>query len=156
TGPIGNQRSNELRPEPWTEFRGPTGQGHASGAPPPLTWSETENITWKIQVPGQGWSSPVIQGDQIWLTTALERPFGLRDLCLDRNSGDLIHGASVFNPSTPIRVHPKNNFATPTPIIEGERVYVHFGPFGTACLNTSGEVLWRADQGYAPAYGPST
>jgi outer membrane protein assembly factor BamB len=148
---------SKARPaEPWTQFRGATGQGHASGPAPPLTWSETENIAWKIQIPGDGWSCPVIQGNQIWLTTALERSFGLRAICLDRNSGELVYDVPVFAPATAIRVHPKNNYATPTPIIDGDRVYVHFGPFGTACLSTSGKVLWRAEQGYAAAYGPTS
>jgi outer membrane protein assembly factor BamB len=141
--------------EPWTQFRGATGQGHAGVSPLPLKWGETENISWKVQIPGYGWSSPVIQGDQIWLTTALESPLGLRALCLDRNTGELVHDVPVFNSSAPARLHPKNSHATPTPIIEGDRVYVHFGPFGTACLSTAGKVLWRAEQGYAAAYGPS-
>jgi outer membrane protein assembly factor BamB len=121
-----------------------------------LTWSETENICWKVEIPGRGWSSPVIQGDQIWLTTGLEAPFGLRALCLDRNTGELVHDVPIFNPSERMRLHPKNSAATPTPIIDADRVYVHFGPFGTACVSTAGEVLWRAEQGYAAAYGPSS
>jgi outer membrane protein assembly factor BamB len=158
------QRSSKLRrpgptesqaSQPWTQFRGASGQGHAGKSPLPLKWSETENISWKVELPGCGWSSPVIQGDQIWLTTALEPPLGLRALCLDRNTGELVHDVPIFNPSAPARLHPKNSQATPTPIIEDDRVYVHFGPFGTACLSTAGEVLWRAEQGYAASYGPS-
>ena len=139
----GRRQVAAKQPEPWPQFRGPTGEGHAGGPSPPLTWSETENIKWKAAIPGKGWSSPVLQGDQIWLTTALEPPYGLRAICLDRNSGELVHDVRVFNSSDPIPVHPKNSRATPTPVIEGDRVYVHFGPFGTACLSTAGEVLWR-------------
>src|SRR6202035_86368 len=87
--------------------------------------------------------------------TALEPPLGLRALCLDRNTGELVHDVPVFNSSMPVSLHPKNSHATPTPIIDGDRVYVHFGPFGTACLSTAGEVLWRAEQGYGATYGPS-
>ncbi len=58
--------------EDWPQFRGPDGQGHASATELPIRWSETENIRWKTPIPGLGWSSPVVHGQQVWLTTALE------------------------------------------------------------------------------------
>jgi outer membrane protein assembly factor BamB len=142
--------------EGWPQFRGPDGQGHARGPAPPLTWSESKNIAWKVELPGQGWSSPVVQGNQIWLTTGVEDRCPLRALCLDVQTGALVHDVKVFSPSQPVRLHPRNSHATPTPVIDGDRIYVHFGPYGTACLSSSANVLWRAEQEYAPNYGPSS
>jgi len=127
----------------WPEFRGPGGQGHAEAANLPLTWSETESVTWKVPISGLGWSSPTIQGNQIWLTTALDDGKSLRVIALDRVSGKELHNVEVFQIESPGSLHKKNSHASPTPIIEGDRVYVHFGAHGTACLSTSGEVLWR-------------
>src|SRR5436190_21391888 len=75
----------------WPEFRGPTGQGHSTAVGLPTTWSETENIAWKVAIPGRGLSSPVIHRDQIWLTTADSDSKTLRALCLDRHPGSLRH-----------------------------------------------------------------
>lgn len=127
----------------WPEFRGPGGQGHAEAANLPLTWSETENVTWKVPIDGLGWSSPTIQGNQIWLTTALDDGKSLRVISLDRASGKELHNVEVFQIESPGSLHKKNSHASPTPVIESDRVYVHFGAHGTACLSTSGEVLWR-------------
>src|SRR5713226_5601459 len=74
-------------PAEWPQFRGPDGQGHADAKGLASTWSEQENIAWKVEVPGRGWSSPVISGQQIWLTTALQDKPSLRALCFDRASG---------------------------------------------------------------------
>ena len=100
--------------ENWTEFRGPGGQGHVADTGLPLTWSETENITWKTPIPGLGWSSPVIQGRQIWLTTAAEDGKSLRAVCVDRDSGKIAQDVEVFRKdgdfgtiSTPRTVMPR-------------------------------------------------
>src|SRR5262245_53593974 len=83
-------------PAEWPQFRGPDGEGHASQQGLPLTWSETENITWKVPVPGLGWSSPVIHGRQIWLTTALDEGRSLRAVCLELADGRIVHDLEVF------------------------------------------------------------
>jgi outer membrane protein assembly factor BamB len=132
-------------PGNWTEFRGPTGQGLVSESEGtlPLAWSPTENVAWKTELSGQGWSSPVIWGDQIWVTTALDEGHRLHALCIDRASGKLLHDVEVFRVQQPQIVNLKNSQASPTPVIEEGRVYVHFGAYGTACLDTaSGRVLW--------------
>src|ERR1043166_3692608 len=85
----------------WPQFRGPDGQGHADARGLPLTWSEKENIAWKVEVPGLGWSSPVIQGQQIWLTTAIEKEPSLRALCLDRAPGRTFAGGEGLRPKAP-------------------------------------------------------
>src|SRR5438105_1335768 len=80
----------------WPEFRGATGQGHSDERGLPLTWSETQNVKWKVTIPGRGWSSPAIQGDRIWLTTATEEGKSLRAIAVDRNSGAVLQNVEVF------------------------------------------------------------
>ncbi|HEX3657734.1 MAG TPA: PQQ-binding-like beta-propeller repeat protein [Pirellulales bacterium] len=129
----------------WPQFRGPDGQGHApANAQPPLTWSEQENVRWKTAIPGEGWSSPVVLGRQIWMTTAVDRGHSLRAVCVDRDSGSVLHDVEVFRIEQPESVNAKNSYASPTPVIEDGRVYVHFGTNGTACLATAtGSILWK-------------
>ena len=130
----------------WPQFRGPGGQGHSDAKNLPLTWSETENITWKVPIEGLGWSSPSIQGDQIWLTTAIDDGKSLHAIALDRASGKMLHNIEVFTLENPGSVHSKNSHASPTPLIEGDRVYVHYGAHGTACLTTDGTIVWKTQE----------
>jgi outer membrane protein assembly factor BamB len=140
----------------WPQFRGPDGQGHSSSKNVPTSWSESENIAWKTALPGLGWSSPAIQGKQIWVTTALDEGHSLRALCVDGKTGKLVHDVEVFQIGEPGSVHANNSHASPTPFIEGDRVYVHFGAHGTACLSTDGRVLWKTqDLKYAHGHGPA-
>ncbi|MBI1345230.1 PQQ-binding-like beta-propeller repeat protein [bacterium] len=127
----------------WPQFLGPTGDGHATTTGLPLTWSETENIAWKTPIHGKGWSSPVIWDDQIWLTTATEDGKQMFALCIDRDSGKIVHDLLLFENEKPSEIHTLNSYASPTPCIEEGRVYITFGSYGTACLNShTGEVLW--------------
>jgi outer membrane protein assembly factor BamB len=128
----------------WPQFRGPDGQGHASASGLPTEWSEQKNIVWRTPIPGEGWSSPVIFGDQIWMTTAEgNEEKSLRAVCVDRETGKLLRNVEVFSLAEPGTVNAKNTFASPTPVIEAGRLYVHFGTFGTACLSTeTGKLLW--------------
>ena len=130
----------------WPQFRGPGGQGHSDATNLPLTWSETENVVWKVSVAGLGWSSPSIQGDQIWLTTAIDDGKSLHAIALDRATGKTIHDVVVFELADPGAVHSKNSHASPTPLIEDDRVYIHFGAHGTACLKTDGSVVWKTQE----------
>jgi outer membrane protein assembly factor BamB len=143
----------------WPEFRGPTGQGHVPSGSLPTQWSESENIAWKQPVPGNGWSSPIIVQGKIYLTTAVPQGGGdvsLRALCLDATSGKQHWSREVFRQegrSSP-RIHSKNSHASPTPICEADRLYVHFGHQGTACLDLEGKVLWRnRELRYSPVHG---
>jgi outer membrane protein assembly factor BamB len=141
--------------EDWPQFRGPDGQGHSASKNVPLTWSETENIAWKVPVPGLGWSSPSIQGRQIWLTTAIDEGHSLRAIALDRRSGKILHDVEVFQKAEPGSIHTLNSHASPTPVVEGDRVYVHFGAHGTACLSTLGQVIWKTNElKYNHGHGP--
>lgn len=131
----------------WPQFRGPDGQGHSDSVGVPLTWSEKDHVAWKTEIPGQGWSSPVVLGKQVWMTTATEGGLSLRAICVDRDSGRVLHNVEVFHRDKAIEIHATNSYASPTPILEGNRVYVHFGTMGTACLDTkTGEVLWRNEE----------
>ena len=139
----------------WPEFRGPSGQGYSDDTGLPLTWSESENIAWKTPLPGRGWSSPVIAGNQVWLTASHERGRSLRAICLDAGTGQVRHDVEVFRFTQPPPIHKKNSYASPTPIIGDERVYVHFGTLGTAALTRDGEVAWKNRQlRYQHGHGP--
>ena len=128
----------------WPEFRGPTGQGHANAASLPLRWSETEHVRWKTAIPGEGWSSPVIWGDQIWMTTALNDGRSLRAICVQKATGKILFNKEIVSVEAPKFKHALNSYASPTPVIEEGRVYVSFGDYGNACLDTkTGEILWK-------------
>ena len=142
----------------WPQFRGPTGQGHAPDETVPLAWSETENVAWKTPVPGLGWSSPVIGGGRIWLTTALVDPdagSSLRLLAFDAETGSPVLDAAVFDSREVRPLNPKNSLASPTPVLDpdGERVYVHFGAAGTAAVSAAGEIVWRTRFPYTSQHG---
>ncbi|HLJ09730.1 MAG TPA: PQQ-binding-like beta-propeller repeat protein [Planctomycetaceae bacterium] len=140
----------------WPQFRGPDGQGHSPAKGLPLNWSETENVAWKVALPGRGWSSPVIAGEQLWLTTAQNEGRSLAALCVSTKDGKLLRNVEVISVTTPGPVHGTNSYASPTPIIEDDRVYVHFGSIGTACLTTEGEIVWSLKLPHVQAYGPSS
>jgi outer membrane protein assembly factor BamB len=146
----------------WPQFRGPTGDGQATAKNLPLTWSETENIRWKMPIHDKGWSSPVIWGDQIWLTTVKEKYadnapredaskkqpkpewIEMYAVCLDRSSGKVVHDILLRKQEKPDYCHSFNSFGTPTPVIEEGRVYLHFGSHGTFAVDSkSGKKLWE-------------
>ena len=138
----------------WPEFRGPTGQGHSTDTNLPLEWSETRNVRWKTPIPGRGWSSPAIADGRIWVTTAVDADgTSLRALAFDLESGREVVNVEVFHVKRPVAVNPKNSRASPTPIVEADRVYVHFGADGTAALTTSGEVVWKTRLPYESQHG---
>jgi outer membrane protein assembly factor BamB len=128
----------------WPQFRGPDGNGHSAARDLPLNWSETRNVVWKTLIHDRGWSSPVIYGNQIWLTTAARDGRRLYALCLDRETGRIIRDLKLFEVAEPQYAHPFNTYASPTPVIEPGRVYITFGSAGTACIDTkSFRVLWE-------------
>ena len=144
----------------WPEFRGPSGDGHSNATDLPLKWSEDENITWKTPVHGEGWSSPVIWGNQVWMTTSEKKGRELYAVCVDRRSGRVVHDIKVFDVEKPARKNPLNSYASPTPVVEEGRVYVTFGTYGTACLDTgTGKVIWsrrdiNCDHDMGPGVSP--
>lgn len=152
----------------WPQFRGPTGQGHALSSGLPVVWSELENVRWKTSIPGEGHSSPVISGNQLWLSTAIvetltdeqkaERLKEIRNsdslevagklklqaLQLNCETGRIEQTVNIFEITSPEPKHALNSFASPTPVIAGDRVFFHFGTYGTAGIDRkSGRILWK-------------
>ena len=145
----------------WPDYRGPGRDGVSEAANLPLRWSETLNVRWKTPIHGRAWSSPVIWGKQVWLTTATEDGKVLSVLCIDRDSGQILLDRKLFDVANPRPLsNPINTYASPSPTIEEGRVYVHFGSYGTACLDTGTfEVLWQrrdlpCDHWRGPASSP--
>lgn len=132
--------------ENWPQYRGPDGDGHSDATGLPTTFSETEHVKWKVALHGKAWSSPVIWGNQIWLTTATPEGTELGVFCLDKETGKILRDETLFHIKTPQEAHRFNSYASPTPVIEEGRIYVTFGSPGTACLDTAtGKVLWQRD-----------
>jgi len=135
----------------WPEFRGPWGSGHAAAAGEakprglPLRWSETENVRWKTAIPHRGWSTPVVLGGQVWLTTATKDGHDFFAICVDAETGEIRRNDRLFHADDPEPLgNGVNCYASPSPAIEPGRVYMHFGSYGTACLDTAtGKVLWQ-------------
>ena len=140
----------------WTHFRGSHLNAIAPDGQYPISWSADANILWKTQIHGLGWSSPVVYKNQVWMTTAVEDGKGMYAVCVDLNSGQIVKDIKVFTPDTIFRKHSVNSYATPTPCVEMDRVYVHFGTYGTACLNAAdGSIVWkRTDLNCRHVQGP--
>jgi len=152
----------------WPQFRGPDGQGHVRGPAIPVTWSATDNVRWKTAIPGHGHASPVITGNVAWLITAVETPLSaaeqkkrlsklknsnglevsgklsLQAVAVDIVSGKQLHVVELLQVAEPEPIHVLNSYASPTPVLAAGRLYVHFGTYGTVCLDTSTrKVVWR-------------
>jgi outer membrane protein assembly factor BamB len=141
----------------WPQFRGPEGQGHANARKLPTEWSTTKNVVWSQEIPGAGWSSPVIQNGKVFLTTAVQPSGGgnvtLRAICLNAADGKTIWNTELFSIAPVSGGHKKNSHASPTPLAEDGKLYVHFGSYGTAALDLNGKVLWRNTLKYSPVHG---
>jgi outer membrane protein assembly factor BamB len=124
-----------------------------------MEWSEEKNIVWSAEIPGKGWSSPVVAAGKVALTTAADPDDGdgysLRCLYLNAENGEILWNVEVFKqPGDAPAIHPKNSHASPTPVIAGNRIIVHFGHQGTAALDTTGKILWRnQEHRYKPVHG---
>jgi outer membrane protein assembly factor BamB len=129
----------------WTQFRGSNLDGIAASENVPLKWNES-NIKWKTQIHDNGYSSPVIYDNQIWVTTAKADGKELYAVCINFQTGEIIYDIKVFTPGEVEGKHSLNTYASPTPCIEKGFVYVHYGSMGTACINTSnGSIVWKRD-----------
>jgi len=146
--------------ENWSEFRGPTGQGLSAETNLPVEWSEDKNVAWKVETPS-GWSSPVCWDGRVFLTAAAPVQGGkpndqtLLAMCLDAATGKTVWVKPLFEQSHDgTEVHDKNSHASPTPVTDGRRLFVHFGSHGTACLSLDGEVIWtQRGLSYGPVHG---
>jgi len=130
--------------EQWSQFRGHYGNGIIKSTSAPINWSENTNIDWKTPIHDRGWSSPVIWNDQIWMTTATKDGNKMYAICVNKLSGEIEHDIHVFDVKSPQAITNENTYASPTPVVEEGRVYVHFGTYGTACISTKdGQILWK-------------
>lgn len=129
--------------ENWTHLRGTNLNGHSQSKNAPVNWSDSVNINWKTEIRGVAWSSPVVFGDQIWVSSATDDGKELFAVCTDFNSGKILKELSLFKPDSVQHIHPTNSYATSTPCIEAGFVYMHYGTYGTACIDTRNfEVVW--------------
>jgi outer membrane protein assembly factor BamB len=108
-------------------------------------------VVWKAPVPGAGWSSPAIASGRVWITAAVGN--SLRALAFDQATGREVVNVEVFRVDRSGNLNPKNSRASPTPIVDGDRVYVHFGAEGTAAITTTGEIVWRTRLRYESQHG---
>jgi outer membrane protein assembly factor BamB len=141
----------------WPQFRGPGGQGISAAERVPVEWSATSHVAWRVEVPGRGWSSPVLSRGRLYLTSAVgDSEKTLHAFCLDAADGRVIWDTEIFHP-TPANVaamHPKNSPASGTPVVTADRLFVHFGHMGTAALDLDGKVIWKQSEiSYQPVHG---
>jgi len=127
----------------WPTFRGPTGQGVTAEEGLPTEWSAEEGLAWSTPIPGKGWSSPIVHGDRVYVTTATEEGRSLRLLSLDRDTGKILWNTGVVRQETggDLKRQP-NSYATPTPVTDGQHVYVLAFDGSVAAVTTSGSVAW--------------
>ena len=130
------------RAENWPQFRGPTGQGLSAEKKLPLHWSSASNVLWQTAIPGESWSSPVVWGDRVFVTTATDNGETCRVLSLDRQTGKILWNKEVFK-QLPRRKQARNTFATPTPATDGERVYAAFNDGSFVALKFDGSPAWE-------------
>jgi len=168
----------------WPAFRGSDARGVADEARLPDRWSATQNVAWKVDVPGRGWSSPIVWGNRIYLTTCIDsgappearkglyfggeqkkapqREHLWQVVCLDLQTGATVWTRTVHQgvPQTPL--HVKNTYASETPVTDGKFVYAYFGNLGVYCLDLEGKVVWsrtmephRTQMDWGPAASPA-
>jgi hypothetical protein len=178
--------ATELTANEWRQFRGTDGQGVVTDAKNlPITWSESENVIWKADIPGRGWSSPVFVDSTIWLSAAVEQAMEgealekaratkldknpvakqmalfdkvtLRAIGIDAASGKVVHDIELFKITDAEPIHLQNSFASPSPVLDGKMLYCHFGEMGTACVDTeTAKVIWKAQLPSKHAVGPGS
>lgn len=130
--------------EDWPQFRGPDGDGHSDAKGLPVEFGEGVKVKWKTPTHGKAWSSPVIWGGEVWLTTASEDGTELGVMAFDKATGKVLHDRTLFRVATPQFAHKFNSYASPTPVIEDGRLYVSFGSPAVACIDTKTcAVLWE-------------
>src|SRR5574340_1086938 len=127
--------------EEWPCWRGPSHQGISTEKGLPMRWSPTDNVAWKTEIPGLGWSSPIVYGERVFVTTATDAGASCHVICLERASGNVLWDKEVFRQET-LRKQDKNSYATPTPATDGQRVYALFGGGSFVALGFDGSVVW--------------
>ncbi|MBJ7346501.1 MAG: PQQ-binding-like beta-propeller repeat protein [Gemmataceae bacterium] len=152
---------SQAHAESWTSFRGPTGDGHVKGEKLPDSFKPGQEL-WKQAIPGKGWSTPAVVAGKIFLTTAIPNGEGamvnqsLEAMCLNVSDGKVVWKTPIFEQKaeTAPKIHGKNSHASPSPIWHENKIYVHFGHMGTACLDEQGKILWKVPGLYTkPVHG---
>ena len=128
--------------ENWMRFRGPNGQGVSSETNLPVSWSAGDNVAWKTSIPGDGWSSPIVYEQHVFLTTATEEGASCRVICVNRNDGSIVWNTEVHR-QKPGPKRRQNSYATPTPVTDGERVYAAFYDGAVVAVDFSGDLVWK-------------
>ena len=142
----------------WSQFRGPEAQGVATSSELPLSWGTEAGIAWRTPLNGEGWSSPSQAGPKILVTLAVPNDadgFELRTQAYNEADGGLLWDTLVFEEKASAPgIHGKNSHASPTPLVDNDRIFVHFGHLGTACLSLGGDILWKTQEiAYEPVHG---
>jgi outer membrane protein assembly factor BamB len=168
----------------WPQFRGPLGNGHALDSDVPVKFGETDSVAWKTELPGKGWSSPVVVDNTIWLTTAIEqiptkrereqllagrveksnrssraiaKAIDLKLISVDFKTGSVLRTIDLATIDKPDAIHTLNSYASPTPVIDGDHIYCHFGTFGTFCVDrSSAEIVWTRRFPLIHSVGPGS
>ena len=155
----------------WSQFRGPQSNQLPEDAQYPLEWADDKNVQWKSEVPGKGWSSPIVWGDKVFVATTVKAEAsppkpddGASDkegrelsspnpvyrfelYCLEKSTGKQLWNRVAFEGAPPIPKHSGNTYASETPVTDGERVYVYFGMIGVYCYDLAGNPVWKKDLG---------
>jgi outer membrane protein assembly factor BamB len=159
----------------WPQFRGPNGSATATGTALPSEWGTDKNVAWKAEVPGYGWSSPIVWGDKVFVTTAVsdkqQKPTGgfggggaggfgrqrppdvvykWEVYCLNAADGKVLWKQTAAEQKPTVGKHNTNTYATETPVTDGERVYAYFGMTGVFCYDLAGKFVWKKDLGSYP------
>ena len=128
----------------WPQFRGPDGDGHSDAEGLPVEFAEGQKVKWKAATHGKAWSSPVIWGNEVWLTTATEDGKELGVMAFDKDSGKVLHDKVLFKVAEPQFCHKFNSYASPTPVIEDGKIFVSYGSPAVACIDTKTcAVIWE-------------
>jgi len=135
----------------WPYWRGPSRQGVVRGSGYADTWSSTENVLWKVEVPGRGNSSPIVWGDFIFLTSAQSNGDERSILCFRRSDGKLLWHTAAPQVEAE-KLYPKNSYASATPATDGERVYAYFGSGGLMAVDFKGRQVWHRSLGPITLY----
>lgn len=150
-----------IRAEEWPDFRGPGAQGESATVGLPVAFGPESLVRWKVAVPGKGWSTPIVDGGRVFLSTAVPTPENpparqsLRGMCLDAATGATLWDRELFTKDmSKAKSHAKNSFASPSAITDGRHVFFHFGPDGTAAVDRDGTPVWSVDSlVYDPQHG---
>lgn len=177
--------ANAVADTPWPQFRGPGGDGVVLDANVPSSFGDEENVAWKTALSGKAWSSPVVADGKVWVTTAMEvfpteeerlqmladagiekkkfkqlaiaKSIQLKLLVVDWESGEIESTIELTEVDTPDPIHSLNSYASPTPVIDGDNIYCHFGTYGTFCLDRSShDVVWHRQLPVVHSVGPGS